>query len=247
MLYPAPGEPAAGRIARARRVVRGRVAVGMRHAACSTRSAPPRARLAAAADQPPRAASATRRVPAPSPSSKAPRHRDAGDRTNPPRRALPGDRRGPDRRWPKRCPARSLPLIVRPVDSHAGRKASRRSSAARRARRSTWTRIRVEEFFISRFVDYRGGDGLFRKYRIVFINGMPYAGHMGVSAALDDPLPQRRHGRQRRRSGPRRKHFMRDLRHGLRPASRGRARQPLVERFGLDYLVIDCAETVAGE
>ncbi len=40
----------------------------------------------------------------------------------------------------------------------------------------------ASEFFLSRFVDYRGEDGLFRKMRLVLIDGKPFACHMGVSA-----------------------------------------------------------------
>ena len=35
-------------------------------------------------------------------------------------------------------------------------------------------------FFISPFVDYSGDDGLFRKYRITFIDGQPFANRSSV-------------------------------------------------------------------
>ncbi len=39
-----------------------------------------------------------------------------------------------------------------------------------------------DEFFISRFVDYSNEeDGLFRKYRIVVIDGKPFACHMAIA------------------------------------------------------------------
>jgi hypothetical protein len=31
------------------------------------------------------------------------------------------------------------------------------------------------------FVDYRSGDGFFRKYRIMFVDGAPYACHLAIS------------------------------------------------------------------
>ena len=34
--------------------------------------------------------------------------------------------------------------------------------------------------FISRFVDYRSGDGNFRKYRIIFIDGRAYPYHLAI-------------------------------------------------------------------
>ena len=39
-----------------------------------------------------------------------------------------------------------------------------------------------DTFFLSRFVDYSGDDGLFRKMRLVLIDGKAYACHMGVSS-----------------------------------------------------------------
>ena len=41
------------------------------------------------------------------------------------------------------------------------------------------------EFFVSRFVDYAGDDGLFRKYRIVIVDGRPYACHMAIADRWD--------------------------------------------------------------
>ena len=42
-----------------------------------------------------------------------------------------------------------------------------------------------QQFFISRFVDYSSGDGLFRKYRVVFVEGRPYACHMAIADHWD--------------------------------------------------------------
>ena len=36
-------------------------------------------------------------------------------------------------------------------------------------------------FFISRFVDYASRDGMFRKYRIVFVDGKAYGCHMAIA------------------------------------------------------------------
>jgi hypothetical protein len=73
----------------------------------------------------------------------------------------------------------TFPLIVRPVESHAGRglvKLDTPSSI------STYlTDQREAEYFISRFVDYRSSDGLFRKYRIIWIDGRPYPCHLAIA------------------------------------------------------------------
>ena len=77
----------------------------------------------------------------------------------------------------------AFPVIVRPRGSHAGaglaklddHDAIKRYLDARQER----------EFFIARFVDYSNDDGLFRKYRIVFIDGRPYACHMAIADRWD--------------------------------------------------------------
>ena len=74
---------------------------------------------------------------------------------------------------------KAFPIIARPVDSHAGEGLARlqckRDVAA-------YLDDRPEgEFCIAQFVDYRGKDGLFRKYRVALIDGRPYAVHMATS------------------------------------------------------------------
>lgn len=136
-----------------------------------------------------------------------------------------------------------LPLIVRPVDSHAGKNLERIDAAAEL---STYLQRDVgDEFYVSCFVDYRSKDGQFRKYRIVLVDGIAYPGHMGVSAhwmihymnaGMGDSADKRAQEQA----------FMCGFAAGF-----GRrhevALRTLGERFGLDYLVIDCAETVDGE
>jgi hypothetical protein len=75
----------------------------------------------------------------------------------------------------------AFPVIVRPRGSHAGAGLVKLDDHVAIKR---YLDARPEqEFFIARFVDYSNRDGLFRKYRIVFIDGRPCACHM---------VPQRR-------------------------------------------------------
>jgi glutathione synthase/RimK-type ligase-like ATP-grasp enzyme len=137
----------------------------------------------------------------------------------------------------------AFPLIVRPVDSHAGHGLARVDGAA--DIEAYLEATAGDEFFISRFIDYRGDDGLFRKYRIVLIDGVAYAGHMGVcehwmihylNAGMADSAVKRAEEEA----------FMQGFETGF--ARRHAAALRLVaERFGLDYLVLDCGETRAGE
>lgn len=137
----------------------------------------------------------------------------------------------------------AFPLIVRPVGSHAGRGLQKVDSA--HELRPYLEATDSAEFFISRFIDYRGNDGLFRKYRIVLIDGVAYAGHMGISthwmihylnAGMSDSAAKRAEEET----------FMRNFETDF-ARRHGDALQAVSKRVGLDYLVIDCAETAAGE
>ena len=76
-----------------------------------------------------------------------------------------------------------FPLIVRPRGSHAGVGLAKLDDRAAIGR---YLAERPEaEFFVSRFVDYASDDGLFRKYRIVFVDGKPYACHMAIADRWD--------------------------------------------------------------
>ena len=71
------------------------------------------------------------------------------------------------------------PLIVRPLDSHAGQGLVKIDTPGELA---AYLQARPEPtFFLSRFVDYRDADGLYRKYRVVLVDGQAYAGHMAIS------------------------------------------------------------------
>ena len=137
----------------------------------------------------------------------------------------------------------AYPLIIRPLDSHAGHGLEKVDDAAALA--AYLSGQTVDEFFVSRFIDYSGADGWFRKYRVVLIDGVPYAGHMGVSrhwmihylnAGMTQSADKRAEEEQ----------FMRDFDSDFAPAHAA-ALRTLHERFGMEYLVIDCAQTQEGD
>jgi glutathione synthase/RimK-type ligase-like ATP-grasp enzyme len=134
-------------------------------------------------------------------------------------------------------------IVVRPVDSHAGRGLSRLDDPS--ACVDYLSKTIDSEFYLSPFIDYRGADGLFRKYRVVLIDGRPYACHMAIStkwmvhylnAGMADSAAKRAEEARFMQSFD--GDFVRRHRQAL---------HAIAERVGLDYLVIDCAETVAGE
>jgi len=136
-----------------------------------------------------------------------------------------------------------FPIIIRPVDSHAGRGLTKLEGPESLG--GYLKTLRDREFFVARFVNYQGKDGFFRKFRIVFIEGHPFVAHMAISehwmihylnAGMGESEAKREEEAR----------FMAtfDEDFAVRHAS---ALTALVDRVGLDYFGIDCAETQQGE
>jgi glutathione synthase/RimK-type ligase-like ATP-grasp enzyme len=134
-----------------------------------------------------------------------------------------------------------VPIIVRPVGSHAGRDLARIASTAEL--NTYLSKVADEEFFISPFIDYSGEDGLFRKFRVVLVDGEPYASHMGISSNwmihyVNAGMYEDAQKRQEEAA------FMD---HFEDFASRHHAAlDAIYQRTKLDYLCIDCGETRDG-
>ncbi|MDQ2681291.1 MAG: hypothetical protein M3Y21_09800 [Candidatus Eremiobacteraeota bacterium] len=71
------------------------------------------------------------------------------------------------------------PLLIRPVGSHAGHDLEKIDDAG--ALRDYLGRIDAPELYITSFVEYRRPDGFYRKYRIIFVDGVPYPCHLAIS------------------------------------------------------------------
>lgn len=136
----------------------------------------------------------------------------------------------------------SFPLIVRPRGSHAGKGLAKIDDGIALAR--YLAERQEQDFFISRFVDYAGEDGLFRKYRLAFVDGRAYACHMAIAGRwdiwyLNAGMSQSAAKRLEEES------FMRtfDVGFAHRHAA---ALAGIATRIGLDYFIVDCAETRDG-
>jgi hypothetical protein len=136
----------------------------------------------------------------------------------------------------------AFPVIIRPRGSHAGSGLAKIDDAAELQRYLDGRE--GELFFISRFVDYSGLDGLYRKYRLVFVDGRPYACHMaiadrwdiwylnaGMSNSAEKRLEEETWMRTFEIAFARRHH---------------NALEALADRVGLEYFTVDCAETGDG-
>ncbi len=136
-----------------------------------------------------------------------------------------------------------LPLIVRPRGSHAGVGLAKLDDHVAIVR---YLAERPEqEFFVSRFVDYASEDSLFRKYRVAFVDGRPYACHMAIADRWDiwylnagmSESPAKRLEEET---------FMRTFEIGFARRHQS-ALTGMAERIGLEYFTIDCAENKNGE
>lgn len=136
----------------------------------------------------------------------------------------------------------AFPVIVRPRGSHAGAGLAKIDDPA--AMRRYLGARQEQEFFISRFVDYAGSDGLFRKYRIVVVDGRPYACHLAIAdrwdiwylnAGMSLSVSKRIEEET----------FMRTFDIGFAQRHR-KALAGMIDRIGLDYFTVDCAETSDG-
>ena len=135
----------------------------------------------------------------------------------------------------------AFPIIARPLDSHAGEGLAKLD--VHTALDSYLDERPEREFFVSPFVDYRGSDDLFRKYRIALIEGHPYACHMGISQHwMVHYVNADMYKNAERRAEE--AHFMAHFddfafRHD-------KALRAIAERIGLDYVTMDCAEMPDG-
>ncbi|MCK7578315.1 MAG: RimK family alpha-L-glutamate ligase [Chromatiales bacterium] len=135
-----------------------------------------------------------------------------------------------------------FPLLVRPLDSHAGQGLSKVDTPE--ALFAVLDGESSQAFFVTPFVDYRSSDGRFRKFRVVLIGGQPFAVHMGISdhwmihylnAGMDESAAKRAEEAA----------FMADFERDF-ARRHAEALAAMQTTFGLDYLGIDCAETTDG-
>ena len=135
-----------------------------------------------------------------------------------------------------------FPLIIRPRGSHAGVGLARIDDAM--ALQRYLDASRAKEFFVARFVDYSSEDGLFRKYRVVFVDGKPYACHMAIAERWDIwYLNAGMAGDANKRLEEATFMSTFDIGFGRRHRT---ALAAMAERVGLDYFIVDCAETKDG-
>lgn len=132
----------------------------------------------------------------------------------------------------------SYPVLIRPIDTHAGnalQKIDRQEDVAAYIRN-----VDAPTYYITQFYDYSGPDGLFRKLRIVLIDGIPFLCHMAIrdhwmihylNAGMSDDAAKRSAEAA----------AMAEFDDLFVPRHRT-AFAEIHRRTGLDYLILDCAE-----
>lgn len=135
------------------------------------------------------------------------------------------------------------PATIRPLDSQAGHGLSRIDN--RQELSAYLEAAQAEAFHVSRFIDYRSEDGLFRKLRIVLIDSEPYLCHLAIS---NDWIVHYGSSNMMESADKRSEEagFMQRFESHFLPRHRN-ALSEIAKRLELDYVVIDCAETSDGK
>jgi glutathione synthase/RimK-type ligase-like ATP-grasp enzyme len=141
------------------------------------------------------------------------------------------------------APEMDYPITMRPVDTQGGEGLQRINNEAEL---TTYHAAHPEQaYYAAQYVDYQSADGLYRKLRIVLIDGAPFICHMAISsqwmvhylsAGMAESAEKRRE-EQRMMEG-----FDQDFAQRFREPLRAIARA-----LQLDYVTIDCAEGPGGE
>jgi len=137
----------------------------------------------------------------------------------------------------------AFPLIARPVGSHAGTGLERIDGAA--ALGAYLRAMPQQEFYVSRFIDYRNPDGQFRKYRIMLIDGQPFVAHMAISSHwmihyLNAGMTE---SAEKRAEEAR---VMAEFDQGF-ARRHAEALRRIHDTIGLDYVGLDCGESADGK
>jgi hypothetical protein len=73
----------------------------------------------------------------------------------------------------------ATPALLRPVDTHAGEGFAYVTSSGEL--RSHVARFPANRYYRSDFIETRGRDGLYRKFRAIFVDGIAYPYHLAIA------------------------------------------------------------------
>ena len=136
-----------------------------------------------------------------------------------------------------------FPIIIRPIDSHAGAGLQKLESI--NDMREYLSSQSDENYFISPFINYYSDDKQYRKYRIALIKGKPFIVHMAIAdqwmvhyanAGMAEDACKRAEEQ----------FVMETFDEGF-AKRHADVFQTIYQRLDLDYIGIDCAETSDGD
>jgi len=131
----------------------------------------------------------------------------------------------------------AFPLLIRPVGTHAGQSVHLVDDQA--SAKTALDALAGKDLYATRYVDYRNADGLFRKYRVIMVDGQPYPFHMAISkrwlvhyynAVIDDPTMMDREEEK----------FLSSFESVFAPPLRA-ALVEMARHLKLDFFGVDCA------
>jgi tetratricopeptide (TPR) repeat protein len=130
------------------------------------------------------------------------------------------------------------PFLIRPLDSHAGNDLAKIDDSD--GLQAYFDSVaQIEDFYLSAFIDYRNADGYYRKYRIVFVDGVPYPVHLAISSNwmihyYNAQMADNQWMRDEEHA------FMRDMR-SVFDGVRAAGLLEIAQTLPLDYFGIDCS------
>ena len=137
----------------------------------------------------------------------------------------------------------SEPLLLRPLNSQAGSHFAKISYESE-LQAYLASVPEVDEFYQSPFIEYVNRDGYYRKYRIVFIDHVPYPVHLAISSQwmvhyYNSLMASHQWMRNEEEA------FMRDM-HTVFHETADAGLQEIAQAFPLEYFAIDCSITAEG-
>ncbi len=129
------------------------------------------------------------------------------------------------------------PFTIRPIDSHAG---DNFCLITCESELQNYLALNEDSFFYSgQFIDYKSKDGLFRKFRVALIEGVPYICHLAITDNwVVHYMKAEMHLNQSKRDEEEEfmNNFQRTFAHEYAPIFKS-----IYERLPLEYVVLDCA------
>ncbi|MGH1572003.1 ATP-grasp domain-containing protein [Methylobacterium sp. P31] len=135
-----------------------------------------------------------------------------------------------------------FPVLIRPVDTHAGNDLQKADDT--HGLIGYFDQASADDYYITQFIDYKSLDGSYRKFRVALIDGHPFVCHVALRDHwmihyLNAGMIHDARKRDAEASAMAKFDTVFARRHHV-------AFSEIYRRTGLDYLVIDCAESPDG-